>query len=220
MSSKTRSLAFIGGTGPEGLGLAIRFAAAGDEVIIGSRRQERADEAAQKIRDVVPNGNVRSMENRPAVEAADISFITVPFEGQAATCTDLKEALTDKIVVDTVVPLTFHKGKAGALIVEEGSAAEQAQSILSKSRVVGAFQNLSAPELMKLETDIPADVIVCGDDAEAKQEVMALAAQIKGLRAVDGGSLASSRFVEEITALLVNINKVYKAHSMIKIVGI
>ena len=220
MSSNSRSLAFIGGTGPEGLGLAIRFAAAGDEVIIGSRRQERADEAAEKIKEAVPQAKVRGMENKPAVEAAEIAFITVPFDGQVATCAELKDALAGKIVVDTVVPLTFEKGKAGALLVEEGSAAEQAQSILTKSKVVGAFQNLSAPELMKLDQEIPADVVVTGDDMEAKQTVMELAAKIKGLRAIDGGSLASSRFVEEITALLVNINKIYKAHSMIKIVGV
>ena len=220
MSANKRSLAFIGGTGPEGLGLAVRFAHAGEEVIIGSRRQERCDEAARKIIDKVPSGTVRGLVNRAAVEAGDIILITVPFDGQADTLEELKDAMAGKIVIDTVVPLTFGKGKIGSILVQEGSAAQQAQRILTESKVVGAFQNLSARELMDPEVDMAADVVVCGDDPDAKQTVMDLAPKIKGVRAIDGGGLANAGYVENITALLANINRIYKAHSSIKIVGV
>ena len=130
------------------------------------------------------------------------------------------QELAGKIVVDTVVPLQFEKGKIRALILDDGSAAEQANRILPDSIVVGAFQNLSAHELMDLEHDVPADVVVCGDDGDSKQLVIAMAAEIKGCRGIDGGGLANSRYVEDITALLLNINKVHKAQSMIKIVGV
>ena len=220
MSSERRALAFIGGTGPEGLGLAMRFAQAGEEVIIGSRRQERADEAARKVKEKVPGARVRGLENGAAVQAGDVILITVPFEGQCGTLEGLKEALAGKIVIGTVVPLRFDKGQISAVLVEEGSAAEQAQRILNGAKVAAAFQNLSAPELMALEREIPADVVVCSDDPDAKRMAMELAVEIKGIRAIDGGGLANSRYVEELTALLLNINRVYKAHSMIKIVGV
>ena len=220
MTQDKQAIAFIGGTGPEGLGLAMRFAQAGREVIIGSRRQDRADEAAQKIRDAVPNANASGLENKAAVAQGEVVFITVPFDGQEPTLQDLRAELAGKIVVDTVVPLQFEKGKIRALILDDGSAAEQAKRILPDSIVVGAFQNLSAHELMDLEHDVPADVVVCGDDGDSKQLVIAMAAEIKGCRGIDGGGLANSRYVEDITALLLNINKVHKAQSMIKIVGV
>lgn len=220
MTQDKQAIAFIGGTGPEGLGLAMRFAQAGREVIIGSRRQDRADEAAQKIRDAVPNANASGLENKAAVAQGEVVFITVPFDGQEPTLQDLRAELAGKIVVDTVVPLQFEKGKIRALILEDGSAAEQAKRVLPDSIVVGAFQNLSAHELMDLEHEVPADVVVCGDDSDSKQLVIAMAAEIKGCRGIDGGALANSRYVEDITALLLNINKVHKAQSMIKIVGV
>ena len=210
MTQDKQAIAFIGGTGPEGLGLAMRFAQAGREVIIGSRRQDRADEAAQKIRDAVPNANASGLENKAAVAQGEVVFITVPFDGQEPTLQDLRAELAGKIVVDTVVPLQFEKGKIRALILDDGSAAEQANRILPDSIVVGAFQNLSAHELMDLEHDVPADVVVCGDDGDSKQLVIAMAAEIKGCRGIDGGGLANSRYVEDITALLLNINKVHK----------
>ena len=160
MTQDKQAIAFIGGTGPEGLGLAMRFAQAGREVIIGSRRQDRADEAAQKIRDAVPNANASGLENKAAVAQGEVVFITVPFDGQEPTLQDLRAELAGKIVVDTVVPLQFEKGKIRALILDDGSAAEQANRILPDSIVVGAFQNLSAHELMDLEHDVPADVVV------------------------------------------------------------
>ncbi|MBM4406723.1 MAG: NADPH-dependent F420 reductase [Chloroflexi bacterium] len=214
------TIAFIGGTGPEGLGLAVRFAHAGDTVIIGSRKIERAQEAAETIKKSVPHAKAQGMENDAAARAADIVMITVPFSGQKDTLEQLREAIGEKIVVDTVVPLQFEKGKIRALILEEGSATQQAQKLLPNAKVVGAFHNLSAHDLAKVDHDMGSDVVVCGDHPEAKKTVMALAHKIKGVRAVDAGGLETARYIEDITALLLNINKIYKAHSSIKIVGV
>ena len=123
-------------------------------------------------------------------------------------------------MVDVVVPLEFGRGGARAIEVPEGSAAQQAQAILHDSRVVGAFHNVSAEELLKPEMRIDSDVIVCSDDTEAKSQIMKLAEVINGVRAVDGDGLHNSRYVEEFTAMLININRIYKTHSTIKIVGI
>ncbi len=215
-------LAFIGGTGPEGKGLAYRLALAGEDVIVGSRSAERAAEAAAELRQRLGAGTatVEAMPNAEAVAAADLVLITVPFSAQAPTLPPLAVACAGKVVVSTVVPLAF-SGKV-ALIepVAEGSAAEQAQSLLPESKVVGAFQNLSAYTLLAGDTPLDMDVLVCGDDQEAKATVMTLAHRIRGARALDAGPLAASRMVEAITAALLNLNRRYKAHSAIRIVGV
>ena len=214
------TIAIVGGTGPEGLGLAVRFAMAGHKVIVGSRRIERAQEAAQKVLEKAPGQRVEGLENEPAVRQSDIVVITVPFAGQKETLEGLRDAIGEKVVVDTVVPLEFIKGRPKALLVPEGSATEQAQAVLPKARVVGAFHNLSAKELMDTAHGVPSDVVVCGNDAQAKGLVMDLARQIKGARAVDAGGIEVARYIEDITALLLNINRIYKTQSMIKIVGV
>ena len=217
-----RVLSFIGGTGPEGLGLAIRFAHAGYPIIIGSRKQERADEAARTVLEAVPGGNVRGMENEAAVGVGGVIFITIPYNGQRPTLESLHEVIGDKIVINTVVPLAFEKGKPVRYMdLEDNSAAEESQKLAPNARVAGAFQNLSAPALMDLSETVSADVIVCSDDAEAKAMAMELSEKIEGVRGVDGGALENSRYVESITALLLNINRRYKgAHSMVKISGV
>ncbi|MSQ26408.1 MAG: NADPH-dependent F420 reductase [Dehalococcoidia bacterium] len=214
------TIAFLGGTGPEGLGLAIRFAKAGDAVIIGSRSAERAEEAAQKIRAAVPTANARGAVNAEAVAHADIVMITVPYAGQKESLEAVRAQIGTKIVVDTVVPLHVEKGKFGAHIVPEGSAAQQAQAVLPQARVVAAFHNLSAHTLMQPDLPVDADVVVCADDAEAKRVVIALAGKIAGVRGIDGGGLHSARFIEDMTALILTINRIYKTHAAIKIVGV
>ncbi len=214
------TLAIIGGTGPEGLGLALRLCAAGEDVIIGSRQAERAQAAAADITSKVPGARVSGLENAAAAQASELILIAVPYGGQKAPLTALKPYLDGKIVVDTVVPLLFEKGKIGTLSVAEGSAAQEAQALLPQSRVVGAFHNVSAHELADLAHEVPCDVVVVGDDAEAKKIVMALAQKIQGVRAIDGGRLHIARYVEDITAMLLNINRIYKAHSSIRIVGV
>ena len=222
-------LSFIGGTGPEGLGLALRFLLAGEDVIIGSRSAERASAAAERLRGILettasdrPISSVRveGLVNEEAVKLGDIVLITVPFNAQAATLSELKGAIGNKIVIDAVVPLKFGKGTIEAVPVPEGSAAEQAQSILPDATVISAFQNLSAETLLDTNQRLDCDVVVCGANAEAKTRVMELAGKLQGIRAIDGGSLANARHVENFTALLLNMNKIYKTNSSIKITGI
>ena len=216
-------LGFIGGTGPEGKGLALRFAISGLSVFIGSREKQRGAEAAEEIRsqfteigsDIVAGGT-----NEEAAIASDISVICTPYAGHKATLKNLKHDLKGKIVVDVVAPLSFKKGSISAITVEEGSAAEQAQLLLPDSLVVGAFQNASAEDLLIPSRDLECDVIVCSNDQSAKEQVMLLGERIPGVRSIDGGNLHNAKYVEQLTALLININKIYNAHSSIKIVGI
>ena len=213
-------LGFIGGTGPEGRGLALRFAMAGEEVLLGSRDQGRAKKAAESLSDWVPPGSVRGALNPDAANEADAVFVTVPYASHQQTLLSLKEPLADKTVVDVVAPLAFSRGNARAVPVEEGSAALQAQAILIDSAVVAAFQTISAQDLLVPGRSIDSDVVVCADDARARDDVMRLAEKINGVRAVNGGGLEYAHYVEEFTALLLNINRIYGAHSSIKIAGI
>ncbi|MFQ5933039.1 MAG: NADPH-dependent F420 reductase [Dehalococcoidia bacterium] len=216
-------LSFIGGTGPEGLGLAVRFLLAGEDVTIGSRQAERAFNTAEKLKTMLGSrarSKVQGLVNEEAVRAGDIILVTVPFQAQADTLTALADSIGDKMVVSTVVPLKFGKGIIEAVPVEEGSAAEQAQRILHRATVVSAFQNLSAETLIEVDEKMDCDVVVCGDDTDARAGVMKLAERIEGIRAINGGALNNSRYVEEFTALLLNINRTYKAHSSLKITGV
>jgi len=213
-------LAFIGGTGPEGLGLAARFAAAGYEIVIGSRSPERAQQAVEKVKARVPQAQASGFINEEAVRRGDIVFVTIPFAGHRDTLEALAPAIGARMVVDVVSPLSFEGGKITVIAVPEGSAAEQAQALLPQAQVVAAFHHLDASRLMRVERPVEADVLVCADHQEAKERVMALAEEIEGVRALDGGSLANSRYLEEFTVLLLNLNKTYKAHTSLKIAGI
>lgn len=213
-------IGFIGGTGPEGKGLALRFAMSGEQVMIGSRDAERAQNAAAEVSALRPGLTVSGGMNDEVASASDIVVIAVPYAGHRPTLESLRDELDGKLVVDVVAPLSFSRGVASAIAVEEGSATQQAQAILPNSQVVGAFHNLSAEELLKPQVAIDSDVVVCADDSEAKARVMELAETIEGARSVDGGGLANSRYVEELTALLININRIYKAHSAVRITGI
>jgi len=213
-------LAFVGGTGPEGLGLAVRFAAAGHSIIIGSRSLERAQEAAAKVRAKAPAADVEGRVNQEAAEAGEIVVVTIPFAGHRDTLEALGPSIGAKIVIDVVSPLVFEGGQIRALPVPEGSAAQQAQALLARAVVVAAFHHLDAGSLMNVENPLDADVMVCGDHPQAKLRTMALAEQIAGVRALDGGPLANSRYLEEFTAVLLTLNKNYNAHTALRIVGI
>ena len=214
-------LAFLGGTGPEGKGLALRLAAAGEPVIIGSRDAGRAATAAEELLQLAPGTNISGAENAQAAAQADVVFLAFPYEGQRATLEQLQGALAGKVVVDVIAPMSFQRGQgASAVEVEAGSAAQEAQELLPDSLVVSAFQNISAEELQQPDTVMDGDVIVCSDHAEAKSLVMGLVSKIPDLRPVDGGGLANSKYVEQITPMLVNINRIYQIHAGIKIVGI
>jgi NADPH-dependent F420 reductase len=213
-----RSIGIIGGTGPEGKGLAARFARADMDVVIGSRSAERGEAAAAEVRER-SGGSLRGAANEDAAQA-EIVLVTLPYAGQAETLAGLRTKIGNRIVVSTVVPMQFAGGKVSMLDLEDGSAAEEMQRILPDARVVGAFQNLAARKLFDVEHELDGDVIVCGDDREALREVIWLAEQIPGLRGVNGGPLACSRYVEGITTLLVHINRNYKTESHVKIVGV
>ena len=214
-------IGFIGGTGPEGKGLGLRMAMAGHEVILGSRNIDRANNAAEDIKKIVnENLLIRGESNNQTALESDTVFITIPYDGHKNTLIDLELALKGKIVVDTVVPLRVIKGNFTSIAVPGGSAAEEAAVSLPNSNIIGAFHNVSAIELIKPETSINCDVIITGNDLQAKTIIMKLAEQINGIRAVDGGRIENSRQVEDLTVLLLNINKIYKKHSMIKIVGL
>ncbi len=213
-------LAFLGGTGPEGRGLALRLALAGEEVIIGSRDESRAWEAAKALKELAPNAAISGDVNAVAAQRGDTVFITVPYEAQKPLLEQVAGLLTAKVVVDVVAPLAVSRGRARALPVEEGSAAMQAQQLLPGSYVVAAFQNISAVDLILPDRVMEGDVVVCSDHREPKELVMGMVRKIRDLRPVDGDGLENAKYVEEFTALLLNINRIYKSHSMIKIVGI
>jgi NADPH-dependent F420 reductase len=213
-------IGFLGGTGPEGRGLAIRLAMAGERVMIGSRGAARAAQVAESLQSDHNISEVHDGSNEEVARESDIVFITVPFPGQRALLEPLKEHLDGKVVVDTVVPVAFSLGRFHTIDVEEGSAALQAQAILPGSRVVAAFQTVSAQDLLVPDRVMKGDVVVSADDDEARSVVMSLAERIHNLRAINGGGLDSSSYVEGITALLLNINRLYKGRSTIKVIGI
>lgn len=217
-------ISFIGGTGPEGRGLALRFAIAGEEVFLGSRDFQRGAAAASDVRALLPQGHptagVLGGANEEAAQAGEIVFIAVPYSAQRDTLVALEPYLRGKVVVNVVAPLAFVNGSAQASFVKAGSAAEEARELLPESTVIGAFHNLSAVDLLIPLKPLDCDVVVCGDDPDAKARVMKLAETIEGVRAVNGGALVNSRYVEHLTSLLININRIYKAHSSIRITGI
>ena len=215
------TIALIGGTGPEGRGLATRFALAGHRVILGSRDPAHGAAAAAELASALDGARVEGGSNEHAASAAEIAVVVVPYAAHRATLEALREHLAGKIVVDAVVPMRFERG-ARPIDVAAGSATEEAQEILGPSgaRVVGAFHHLSAVVLLDPAARIDADVLVVGTDVEAKQTVIALANEIAGVRGVDAGPLRFSRFVEGITLLLAGINSRYKTHSAIRIANL
>jgi hypothetical protein len=219
-----RPIAIIGGTGPAGMGLALRWARAGETIIIGSRDVQRAEVAAASIEAKIGNqANVSGKENSAACAAADILMLTVPFEGQTTLLKQLKNSITPgSILIDATVPLASAVGGRASrpLGVWQGSAAQQTAELVPKGvSVVAAFHNLSA-ELLNGEESLDCDVIVCSDDTDAAQLTRELATKIPGVRAIDGGKLENARIVENITALLIGLNIRHKGHAGIRITGL
>jgi len=219
-----RPIAILGGTGPAGMGLALRWARAGESVIIGSRDAQRAQLAAVAIEQKAGTPvRVRGMENSAACGAADILMLTVPFEAQASLLKQLRPAMTaGSILIDATVPLAAGVGGRASrtLGVWQGSAAQQAAELVPEEvSVVAAFHNVSA-ELLFADAALDCDVIVCSDDPDASQLTRELAAKIPGVRAVDGGKLENARIVEQITALLIGMNIRHKGHAGIRITGL
>jgi len=220
----SRTIAIIGGTGPAGMGLALRWARVGETIIIGSRDATRAQQAAETIRQRIgANAQVSGFENSAACAATDLLMLTVPFAGQAALLKELKPAIRPgSILIDATVPLAASVGgrPTRTLGVWQGSAVEQTAELVPKGvSVAAAFHNVSA-EVLNGDEEVDCDVIVCSDDPKATEIAMELAATIPKIRALDGGKLENARTVEQITALLIGLNIRHKGHSGLRITGL
>ncbi|MBV1848709.1 NADPH-dependent F420 reductase [Catellatospora tritici] len=209
------TVGILGGTGDQGRGLAYRLALAGQHVLIGSRSAERAAAAAGELASV---GRVEGGANAEVASRSDVVIVAVPYAGHAELLTELAPVLADKIVVDCVNPLGFDKQGPYALVVEEGSAAQQAEKLLPNSRVTAAFHHVSAELLADPSVNsVELDVLVLGDDREAVAVVQALAGRIAGMRGVHAGRLRNAGQIEAFTANLIAINKRYKVHAGVRV---
>jgi len=213
----SRKIGILGGTGPEGSGLAYRWTRAGEEVLIGSRDVARAEKAAAELgARIGREAKISGADNAAVVARCDVVVLTVPFSGQATLLKQLKNSWKPgTVVIDTTVPLAATVGGAATrmLGVWQGSAAEQTRELLPPHvALAAAFQNLGA-ELLAKDEDVDCDILVCSDDENAKRIASELAEKIPGARALNGGKLENARIIESITALLVGINIRYKVHS-------
>jgi len=215
-------LAIVGGTGPQGRGLALRFAMAGLAVVVGSRERTKGQGVADAMRAKHPGLDVRGDENAAAIADVDVVVLAIAPEGLDATLASLRDGLAGRLVIDVVVPLAFRDGLAEhAPPAGAASAGELVQATLARSRVVGGFKTIPASQLLAVDRPLDGDVLVCSDDAEARTEVAALVARIPSLRAVDAGPMRNARAIEGITALLVNLNRAHRgAHTSIRILGL
>lgn len=208
-SPMVKTVAVLGGTGKEGAGLAKRWALKGYRVIIGSRDGERAKSRAADMNAELGGDYLIGMQNADAAKAADIVVLSVPYDAHRATLESVKALLHGKILVDVTVPM--QPPNIRTVYVPEGRAAAlEAQAFLGdEMRIVAAFQNVSAEKLKDPDTDVNCDVLVCGDDADAKQEVIQLV-EAAGMRGIDAGPLANAVAVEALTPVLLYINRAYK----------
>jgi hypothetical protein len=217
-------IAVLGGTGPEGFGLGLRFAQAGEQVRIGSRDEARARESAAKANAQLAAAGTRqhveAAENSAAVEGADLVVFAFPYEGVASLVPSLAAKLSGKVVLEVVNPLEMLNGVFRMSAVAAGSAAEEIQGLLPESAVVSGFKNQSATELKDLSHPMRGDVIICGNHDDAKASVAALVRKVRDLRCVDAGALVNARALEAGTALLLNLNRRYKALTSIQLLGL
>ncbi len=215
------TIGVLGGTGPQGRGLAYRWTVGGLSVVIGSRDAERAAVASVALRERSGSDRVHGADNLGCAAQSDLVLVAVPFAGHAALLESLREPLARKIVIDCVNPLGFDQFGPYPTTVPEGSAAQQAQALLPDSLVTAAFHHVSAvllddPEVRSVDTD----VLVLGDDREATDLVRALADVIPGVRGIYGGRLRNAGQVEALTANLIAINKRYRAHAGVRITDV
>lgn len=220
MTDNPTTIAILGGTGQEGSGLALRLGKAGHRVILGSRDAARAAAAATEINGMLGRDVIGGAANRDAAAAADIVILTVPYAVQRATVEEVREALRGKILVDATVPLVPPR-VARVHLPPEGSAVAMIQALLGDEvRVVSAFQNVSARHLRDLDHEVACDVLVCGNDAQAREVVIGLAADI-GLAAYHAGPICNSAAAEALTSILIAVNMRYKSSGAgIRITGL
>jgi len=217
-------MAILGGTGPEGIGLGLRFAMAGEEVVVGSRQAERAEDVARdmrtKLEGIGCKTPVRGAENAAAIDGVDIVVVSFPFSGVADLLPGLATKLAGKLVLDVINPLERVNKVFVSAPVPEGSAAEKIQKILPESFVVAGFKNESAEELVEIDHPVEGDIVICSDHKDAKATIVELVKRIPRYRPVDAGALVNARVTEGITAMLLNINRRYKAVTSIRILGL
>lgn len=212
-------IAIIGGTGSQGLNLGKRFAIAGEDVIIGSRKEEKALTKVEECLDLLKaydNIKMEGMSNEDAAKAGDLLILTVPLSAQKPTLQSIKEFVGDKILIDATVPLETAIGGSPARFVNlmEGSAAERTASILKKTdvKVVAAFNNISNSLLENIPESIDCDCLIAGDNNEAKKTVIELIEKLPGVDCIDCGKLEKARMIEKITPLLIGLNIKYRSH--------
>jgi len=217
-------VAIVGASGALGFGLALRLGRAGVPVVIGSREQSRAIEAADRAREAVPGGGFTGAENAEAVAAVDTVILSVPFRTQSETLKNLRDTFTpEALLIDATVPLAAAvSGRATRTLgVWQGSAAQAAAEMAPEGvKVVSALHTVSAASLADLEHPLDQDVLVCGDSHEDKARAAGLIERIEGLRCVDCGRLEMARIAESLTALMISINAKHKTHAGIKIIGL
>jgi NADPH-dependent F420 reductase len=223
-SSSSDPVAVIGASGALGFGLALRLARTGVPIEIGSREAPRAQETAERARELLPEGTFNGHDNAGAARAAPIVILSVPFRNQSETLTNLKDVLVaGQLLIDATVPLAAAvSGKATRMLgVWQGSAAQQALEMAPEGvRVVSALHTVSAASLTDLSHPLDQDVLVCGDKRADKAEAAALIERIDGLRCVDCGRLEMARTTESLTALLIGVNSRYKIHAGIRLSGL
>jgi NADPH-dependent F420 reductase len=216
------TIGVLGGTGPQGKGLAFRFAKAGHHVILGSREASKATEVAAEINARVHgDARVSGGTNLDAATQAEIVLVAVPYDGHAAILEELKEQLAGKIIIDCVNPLAFDAQGPHSKEIADKSAAEEAQRIVADAEVTAAFHLVSAVNLWNEDEYLEAeDILVCGNNPDAKAPVLELAKAVSGKDGIDVGPLRMARYIEPLTAMIISINKKYKAHAGIQIAGL
>jgi NADPH-dependent F420 reductase len=222
MTPAKPTLGFLAGTGPLGRGLALRLALAGHDVLIGSRKQEKAEAVAAELlaAELPTDLPVRGVVNAEAAERAEIAYLCFPWEGQADSLPAVAGALAGKVVVSVISPLAFDDDGPYMPEVADGSAAEEAARLLPGARIVSGFHDVAARKLLAAPKPVETDVLICGDDAEAKDVIVGHADAIPGMRGVDAGRLRMSRHLEGLTAVLVAVNMRYRVRAGVRVTGL
>lgn len=214
------TLGFLAGTGPLGQGLALRLAAAGHKVLIGSRRKDKAEAVVAELLSGREDLPVVGVTNQEAAEQAEVVYLMFPWESQASYLPGVAGAIGGKIAVSVISPLAFDDHGPYMPQLDAGSSAEEARDLLPEARIVSAFHDVAAKKLLNLAKPVETDVLVCGDDPEAKAVVLGHADAIPGMRGVDAGGLRMSRQLEGLTAVLVAINQRYRVRAGIRVTGL
>lgn len=211
------TIGLVGGTGPLGRGLAVRFAGAGHRVLLGSRDEARAADVAARLSQ--PGRDVAGVTNAQAAGAA-VVLVTLPYAAQRPTLPPLADRVAGKVVVSCANPVAFVDGVPRPLRVDAGSAAQECAQLLPGACVVGAFQHVPAARLRRVEEPLGCDVLLTGDDDDAKAVVATLAELVPGVRALDAGPLRLAGAVEDMTAVLLSVNRRYSAHTGLRLEGV